>query len=137
LTGKKECYLINTKKDSWLVKHPYKNLLQTRKMLYSYPLWMEMLTSSKLPAQGHKLLTSEEHGVLCFQEVYPVQNTFNIWKKTCLTSGALHPLNLQRGEAKLEDQIWASMKHQTDEAAAWTHDIAHSCNTELQPSKIH
>jgi hypothetical protein len=46
-------------------------------------------------------------------------------------------LNLQRGEAKLEDQIWASMKPQTDEAAAWKHDIAHSCNTELQPSKIH
>ncbi len=90
----------------------------------------------KLPAQGHKLLISEEHGV-CFQEVCPVQTTLNIWKKTCLTSGALYPLNLQRGEAKLEDQIWASMKPQTDEAAAWKHDIAHSCNTELQPSKIH
>lgn len=56
---------------------------------------------------------------------------------SCLTSGALYPLNLQRGEAKLEDQIWASRKHQTDETAAWKHDIAHSCNTELQPSKIH
>jgi hypothetical protein len=46
-------------------------------MLYSYPLWMEMLTSSKLPAQGHKILISEEHGV-CFKEVYPVETTFNI-----------------------------------------------------------